>query len=96
MKFFHKHLLSIFLQTCLILSNQAQTNTDSLELSLEFAENQKNKIEILLKLSSELKNCDPDKALTFAEKAYMFSKAENYDEGILNSIIIKAYIYIGV
>ena len=66
---------------------------DSLELSFEFAETTKDKIEILLDLSFEFKNNDPYKALDFAENAFSLSETEDYKIGILNSLITKANIF---
>ena len=89
-----KVLLIIF--SCLLphfLNAQNLQKIDSLELSIEFTANPQNKIETLLELSSQLKNNNPDKALTYAEKAYNLSESENYDKGILNSLIIQANIY---
>ncbi len=66
---------------------------DSLELSLEFAETTKDKIELLLDISYEFKNNNPHKALEFAENAFRLSETEDYKIGILNSLITKANIF---
>jgi tetratricopeptide (TPR) repeat protein len=78
------------------LNAQDLQKTDSLELSLELSTNPEDKVELLLGLSEELKNNDPYKALDFAEKAYQLSESENYEKGILNSLIGKANIYWGI
>lgn len=67
-------ILSVFILMFLFLTIQAQKNIDSLHLSLQFTENPKEKIEILLTLSDESKNNDPAKALNFAQKAYKLSE----------------------
>jgi len=75
------------------LNAQNMQKADSLELLLNIENNPKQKIEILLNLSNEFKNNKPEKALVYAEDAYNLSETENYTNGILNSIIVKAYIY---
>ncbi len=75
------------------LKAQNLQKIDSLELSIEFASDPKDKIETFLELSSQLKNNNPDKALANAEKAYSLSESENYEKGVLNSLIAQANIY---
>ncbi len=86
-------ILSVIFSLFMFLSIHAQTNTDSLELSLEFVENPKDKIEILLELSNEFKNNDPDKALDFAQDAFSLSE-ENDNKGYkIKSMLSLAEIY---
>jgi len=80
----------LFLQ---LLNAQNFQKIDSLELSLKFTENPKDKVEILLDISNEFKNNDPDKALNYAQEAYDISEEANYEKGILNSMIILAEIH---
>jgi len=76
-----------------LLNAQNFQKVDSLELSLKFAENSKDKIEILLNLSDKLKNNDPAKALEYAKKANNLAEEIDYEKGILNSMIRIAEVY---
>ncbi len=90
------------LKTCLIIFSclhlhflpaQNLQRADSLELLLKTTDSPIEKIETALKLATELKYSNPGKALDYANIAYELSESENYDKGILNSIISKANIY---
>ena len=76
-----------------LLNAQDLQKVDSLEMSLKFAEKTNDKVDILLNLSNELKNNDPDKALNYAQEAYGLSEEADYEKGILNSMIRLAQIY---
>ena len=76
-----------------LLNAQNFQKIDSLELSLNLAENANDKVDILLNLSNEFKNNDPDKALNYAQEAYDLSEEADYENGILNSMIRLAQIY---
>lgn len=75
------------------LNAQNLQKADSLELLLTSAKTSNQKIGILLNLASEFQNNKPHKALSYAKDAYNLSASENYKNGILKSIIKKAYIY---
>ena len=87
----------LFIIICCLFSQltvaQNFQKVNSLELLLEFADNSKNKIEILLNISNELKYNDTEKALIHSQKAYDLSEEINYDEGILNSMTLMAEIH---
>ena len=97
MSFRYKILLIIinclFLQ---LLNAQDFQKVDSLELSLEFAEDPKDKVDVLLKLSYEFNNIDPNKALNYSQEAYDISEEIDYEKGILNSMINRARTYIRI
>ncbi len=94
MSYSHKILLIVV--SCLLLqllNAQDFQKIDSLELSLEFAENPKDKVDVLLKLSCEFNNIDPNKALNYSQEAYSISEEIDYEKGILNSMINMARNY---
>jgi len=72
-----------------MLSGYAQSiqKSDSLEVVLKITKNANEKIDILLKLSDELRNNNPDKALNYANNAYNLSKESGDRQGILKSLI---------
>ena len=76
-----------------LLNAQNFQKIDSLELSLKFAEDPKDKVETLLNLTNELKNNDPAKALNYAQEAYNISEEIDYEKGILNSMVQMAEVY---
>ena len=95
MNYSHKKLLIVFCFLFLqLLSAHTQDfqKVDSLELSLEFTEDPKDKVDVLLKLSKEFENNDPDKAFNYAKKANNLAKDINDNKGILNSMINMAYV----
>ncbi len=97
MSFRYKILLIVI--NCLLLqllNAQDFQKIDSLELSLEFAENPKDKVDVLLKLSYEFNNIDPNKALNCSQEAYSISEEIDYEKGILNSMINMARTYIRI
>lgn len=80
----------MFLQ---LLNAQDFQKVDSLKLSLKITYDPKDKIETLLKLSNELKNNDPAKALEYANIANNLSEEIDYEKGILNSMITIANVH---
>jgi tetratricopeptide (TPR) repeat protein len=94
MRYLLKYLLTLF--SCLILqfvNAQYLQKIDSLELSLEFATNPKEKTGILLNLSNEYKNNDPEKALAFARKALHFTEESGNTDDQLKAMLKLSEIY---
>jgi tetratricopeptide (TPR) repeat protein len=89
-KFF---LIVFYCLPFLFLNAQDSQKIDSLNLSLKFAENTKNKIEVLLKLSDELKINTPDKALEYTQDALMLSEETGTEEDKLYALLNMAEIY---
>jgi tetratricopeptide (TPR) repeat protein len=68
-------LLFIFLYLLTLSSVQAQNQRiDSLQLSVKYADNPKQKIHLLFQLAEEYKNKQPDIAFQYAQKALQISK----------------------
>jgi len=93
MNFFKVFISFLFISFFLSIKILGQINTDSLELLLEFENNKEDKIEILLNLSGEFKNNNPEKALGFAQNAYKLSKETKKQELLLNAMLNLAEIY---
>lgn len=92
----HLPIVLFIVINCLLLNflnAQYLQKIDSLELSLEFTENPKDKIEILLNLSEEYKNNNPEKALDIAHIALNYIE-ELGDEGDqLSAMLMVSEIY---
>ncbi len=89
----HKIILLVF--TCLFMywsDAQSLEKTDSLQLLLTTAQNPEEKVDILLELSDEFINNDPEKALGFATQAYHLSEESDLTKGLANSMISLAKI----
>jgi len=80
----------LFLQ---LLNAQNFQKVDSLELALGLTANKKDKIEILLKLSDNFQNNNPEKALVYAHQAFEIAEENDDSEGIVKSCIHIAVIY---
>jgi len=72
---------------------QESPETDSLMRLMTHTSNPQNKIEMLLQLSTDLQNNNPDQAIIFAQKANDLSKEEQNETGEVQSIIAMAEIY---
>ena len=83
----------ISLLVSLLPALSGQINTDSLELILKLADNSQERTEVLLKLSDELKNNDPDKALDYAQQAYVLAIETNSEEDRMQAMLHLAEIY---
>jgi len=71
----------------------AQTEeADSLALLLKMTKVQDDKVDIYLAIANEFKNNNPNKALTFAQKAYVLSVETDYETGKINSMLQLAQI----
>jgi tetratricopeptide (TPR) repeat protein len=66
---------------------------DSFELALSYAENLDDRFAILLKLSNELDDIDPAKALKYAKQAHQFSKESQNQNDLLNAMLAMARNY---
>jgi len=75
------------------LLSQGITRIDSLKLTLEVSDNITEKTVILLELSSELKNSNPQKALLYAKKALELARKIDDNSKIVNSYIALAQIF---
>ncbi len=75
------------------LNAQNFQRIDSLEISMKLAEKSEDKIKILLELSNEFKNNDPDRALGFAKDAFSLSEESGNIEYKLGAMLDLAEIY---
>ena len=77
------------------ISLQAQNSVavDSLLNALSVAKDSKSKIGLLLGLSVEILGSDQEKALNYAQQAYLLSRQTRSNSGEINSLIQKANCY---
>ncbi|MFZ4523795.1 MAG: tetratricopeptide repeat protein [Bacteroidales bacterium] len=77
------------------ISLQAQNSVavDSLLNALSVAKDSKVKIEVLLAVSAQLEGSDHNKALNYAQQAYLFSRQSGNRKGEINSLIQKGNCY---
>ncbi len=89
-----KWLLFSFIQLFFVQLSFSQeiTKIDSLKLTLEVSDDATEKVDVLLELSSELKNSEPQKAMLYAQKALDLSEKYHDDHGIVNAYIRLAQI----
>jgi len=86
-------LLFLLLWSLVQVQAQEIQETDSLMHLINKTNNPQNKIEMLLQLSNNLQNNNPDQAITFAKKAKRLSTKEKNKTGEVQSIIALAKIY---
>ena len=93
--FLSKLTFLLFLLLWSLVQVQAQEiqETDSLMHLMNKTNNPQNKIEMLLQLSTNLQNNNPDQAITFAKKANRLSIKEKNKTGEVQSVITLAKIY---
>jgi len=93
--FLSKLTFVIFLLLWSLVQVQAQEvhETDSLMQLMTKTNSPENKIEMLLQLSTNLQNNNPDQAIIFAQKANKLSREEKNETGEIQSVITMAEIY---
>lgn len=92
------NILLVLIINWIALPSFAQNaqKVDSLELSLTFSDSDVDKIEILLALSAELQNNDPNKALEYVQLAFSLSEEHQDKNSEVIAMIIIAEIYWGM
>jgi tetratricopeptide (TPR) repeat protein/DNA-binding CsgD family transcriptional regulator len=66
---------------------------DSLEMALELTQDNTEKIELLLRLSDEFENKNPDKALAYSKKAFSLAQTNNKEQLKLKAMLSMAQLY---
>ena len=94
MRYIRYYMVVVF--ACLLFqvaTSQNMEKADSLELALAYTENEMDKFDILLQLSNEFDDIDPDEALKYAQQAYHLSKEKDNKNDLLNAMLALARNY---
>ena len=93
MGFLRRFIFLFFSGILLVSGLSGQTTTDSLEIALTITHDPGKKTDLLLRLSDELKNNDPEKSLDYAREALTLSEETGNTNDQLTAMLHLAEIY---
>lgn len=86
-------LIFLILNSWILVCAQDNEVIDSLERELQFEKTDTNKVKLYCSLSSTYYTSNKKKALNYINKAIELAKAEKWDKGIGNGLLIRGKIY---
>ncbi len=94
MRYIQNYFLVVFsFLSIQLATSQNMEKADSLELVLAYTENVTDKFDVLVKLSNEFDDIDPDKALIYAMQAHRLSQESQNQNDLLKAMLALARNY---